>query len=198
MFGSGTVTGTVSLSLLTAAPLPPGPAHFFDSPAEWQNNNLSGREIIAYIIHNFCQIHFILIWFHVFFALIFPPSLFLHPPHPPLLSIHLQSRIWLCLQSPAPLQMCADLINLNAVLYKLLINRWLLSANTFCTEGLLMKGKPVLPRREGRRRRESAGEGWDDTLIRNARLQQHYSISYLWQGHWFRVSCWFSSIILLH
>lgn len=55
--------------------------------------------------------------------------------------------------------MCADLINPNAVLYKLLINRWLLSANTFCTKGLLMKGKLVLPGRDEKRRREAAGEG---------------------------------------
>lgn len=65
------------------------------------------------------------------------------------------------------------------MLYKLLINRWLLSANTFCTEGLLMKGKPVLPGRDEKRRRESVGEGWDDMLIRKAWLQQHYSISFL-------------------
>lgn len=75
--------------------------------------------------------------------------------------------------------MCADFINPNAVLYKLLINRWLLSANTFCTKGLLMKGKLVLPGRDEKRRREAAGEGRDDMLIRNAWLQQHYSISSL-------------------
>lgn len=50
--------------------------------------------------------------------------------------------------------MCADLINPNAMLYKLFINRWLLSANTFCTKGLLMKGKLALPGRESKRREE--------------------------------------------
>lgn len=42
-----------------------------------------------------------------------------------------------------------------------------------------MKGKPVLPGRDEKRRREAAGEGWDDMLIRKAWLQQHYSISFL-------------------
>lgn len=52
-----------------------------------------------------------------------------------------------------------------------------------------MKGKLVLPGRDEKRRREAAGEGWDDMLIRNAWLQQHYSISFLRQGQWFRIPC---------
>lgn len=55
--------------------------------------------------------------------------------------------------------MCADLINPYAVLYKLLINRWLLSANTFCTKGLLMKGKLVLPGRDEKKEEKGGGRG---------------------------------------
>jgi len=55
--------------------------------------------------------------------------------------------------------MCAYLINPSAVLHKLLINPWLLSANTFCAKGLLMKGKTVLPVRSEKESMEAAAEG---------------------------------------
>lgn len=130
-----------SFSLLTADL--PAAAHF-DSPLVRKNNTQSGREIMQ---RNFCQIDFILIWVHFFFCT-YLSSLHILTRSPPRLPVLLETRIWLCLQSPALLRMCADLINPNAVHYRVLINHWLLSANTFCSKGLLMEGKPVLPGRE--------------------------------------------------
>lgn len=174
----------------------PTTVHFNSQPVS-QNNIPSGKEIIArntLFLPNWLRSNLIPVLFGTYLS-----SLPVPPLSPPLLSIRLQSQIWLCLQSPALLRMCADLINPNATLYKLLINHWLLSANTFfCTKGLLMKGKLVLHGRDEKRRREAVGEAWDDMLIRNAWLQQHYSISFLQQGQWFRIPCWFSSVSLLY
>lgn len=148
-------------SLLTAAPLPTP-----SSGGIWRTYFPFVRKKLAAVC-NYGQTDLILIIFHFCCSPRFPPAL-PQPPPPHFFPSVCMVRSGCVHPVQSSSSLCADCV--NPVLYKLLINSWLLSASTLCTEGLLMKGTALLLEAWGRKGAGSQQGRADAMFIRNARL----------------------------